>query len=241
MKPVKNVIVAALALMMLIAAVLPAAAQDALPVPSAPGEARINPTSPVAPASGARLNRNTALVWYNVGADQYQVVFKNLATGIKQGGTLIDPAESCEPGLCSWNPTEYGIFQLLQNGATYSWQVIALKDGDKSKSGTSIVVVDRAVAPTLLSMPDGGYYVSGDIMQWTTNPANTAYQVHVKDKTTGQKVLMLQLDSGACPFICAINPTSYFSMFKEHEYKWWVKAIGIETSVRSEKRSFSVD
>ncbi|MBK9125430.1 MAG: hypothetical protein IPM16_20225 [Chloroflexi bacterium] len=240
MKPVKTLTLVLLALVALVGAALPTAAQDVLPVPYAPGDARLNAAAPYAPASGARLNRTTSLVWYNVGADQYTVVFKNLATGFKQNSTTIE-AESCGPTYCNWNPTEYGIFQLLQNGATYSWQVVAMKDGDKTKSSSRIVIVDRAVAPTLLSMPDGGYYVPGDIMQWTTDPANTSYQVHIKDKTTGQKVAVVQLDSAMCPFICAINPTSHMSAIAGHEYKWWVKAFGIEMSARSEKRSFSVD
>jgi hypothetical protein len=200
------------------------------------------PDKPIltSPADGTTVNTHAPLFgWTGANADEVKVTVKDPA-GVKVFKQKYNAGEVCTGNACQVSPGATDNLSL-ENGAGYTWKVVASNELAKVKSDKATFTVDFPGAPVLTSPAAGADVSSTPTLEWQEVAAATQYKVVITRVSDGTKVKTDWLSSAT---ICGSGTCSYTvsSPLQTGEHTWRVTARqeSIPNKSKSEKRAFNV-
>lgn len=215
---------------------------DPLPVPHAPKDGPIviiPPVNLLSPPAGVVLNQTAVLTWSNVVLPQkYVIKFVIAETG--QTLRFNVPLESCGgAGFCTLPISETPLFDMLSDGDSFTWRVIAKHAFGSTKSAANMNIADTVSAPDSLLPIHGASLNPAANLTWDNDAANASYTLVVKHIASGERVIKHKLRADVCAAACSVDVFEMTDFVEGHGYQWFVKAKGYNgDKAKSAKQTF---
>jgi hypothetical protein len=207
-------------------------AQDAPPVPTAPGEAAPRATiTLIQPAMFGGIDPSTVFQWSDIGATSYTLIFRMVYSGEV---FKWKPAFTCNGSVCQTQQLLDTFFDLTTDSSIVDWSVKTTLNGVRVRSEARRLTVEEVTAPTPLTPYNEQNVDINSFVGFTwQHPATAAmYTLFVKDYDSGTLITKQKVNPAvACwqsiPYNrCKWDVTPGLLQGGRH-YFWYLKVIGV--------------
>jgi hypothetical protein len=244
---IRNLIAKVALITALLMLALPAAAQDALPLPrSEPAVLRALTAEPISPIASATLAKSQVMEWSHYGAQIYKIKYRIVATGevIKWNPSSV---MTCINQKCSAIvPVE--LLLAAKHEQVIKWRVISNLDSVKYRSAAALAVINEGPVAQAISPQHGASIKYYNLLnyEWVGSFKGLNYTFKLFD-ASGTQIFTY---TGSAFEMCGLNHPDYCSfphstylqslMIPSLTYSWRIDTkTATETALKSPLWTFT--